>query len=74
MNYRKATKTKLFVFYRIRFVTFASKTNKMNNLMAKQLPDAPQPVFEQIKRIDENGIEYWSARDLGKVLEYLEYR
>lgn len=42
--------------------------------MAKQLPDAPQPVFEQIKRLDENGNEYWSARDLGKVLEYLEYR
>jgi DNA-damage-inducible protein D len=46
----------------------------MNNLMAKQLPDAPQPVFEQIKRLDESGNEYWSARDLGKVLEYLEYR
>ena len=31
-------------------------------------------IFEQIKRIDENGIEYWSARDLSKVLEYSEYR
>lgn len=46
----------------------------MNNLMSKHLPDAPRPVFEQIKRFDENGNEYWSARDLGKVLEYLEYR
>ncbi|MFA4891388.1 MAG: BRO family protein [Candidatus Gracilibacteria bacterium] len=26
--------------------------------------------FEDIKRIDENGIEYWEARDLMKVLEY----
>ena len=42
--------------------------------MAKQLPDTRQPVFEQIKRLDENGNEYWSARDLVKVLEYLEYR
>ncbi|MCE7923292.1 MAG: DNA damage-inducible protein D [Haliscomenobacteraceae bacterium CHB4] len=42
--------------------------------MSKQLPDAPQPVFEQIKRTDENGVEYWSARDLAKVLEYSEYR
>ncbi|MBV6439709.1 MAG: hypothetical protein EPGJADBJ_01360 [Saprospiraceae bacterium] len=46
----------------------------MNNFMSKQLPDAPQPVFEQIKRTDENGVEYWSARDLAKVLEYSEYR
>ena len=42
--------------------------------MAKQLPDTHQPVFEQIKRLDENGNEYWSARDLAKVLEYSEYR
>ncbi|MFN0034092.1 MAG: DNA damage-inducible protein D [Saprospiraceae bacterium] len=34
----------------------------------------PRPVFEQIKRLDENGTEYWSARDLSKALEYLEYR
>ncbi|SHG22299.1 DNA damage-inducible protein D [Dysgonomonas macrotermitis] len=32
------------------------------------------PVFEQIKRIDENGIEFWSSRDLAKVLEYSNYR
>ena len=31
-------------------------------------------IFEQIKRIDENGNEYWSARDFSKVLEYVEYR
>lgn len=31
-------------------------------------------IFEQIKRIDENGAEYWSARELAKVLEYSEYR
>ena len=32
------------------------------------------PIFEQIKRLDEYGVEYWSARDLSKVFEYLEYR
>ena len=43
--------------------------------MKKELSSAPPPpIFEQIKRQDENGIEYWSARDLSKVLEYLEYR
>ena len=41
--------------------------------MAK-LPSNSPPIFEQIKRLDENGNEYWSARDLSKVLEYLEYR
>ena len=30
--------------------------------------------FETIKRIDENGSEYWSSRDLAKELEYPDYR
>ena len=30
--------------------------------------------FETIKRIDNNGVEYWSSRDLAKVLEYADYR
>ena len=29
---------------------------------------------EDIKHIDEFGNEYWSARELGKILEYSEYR
>lgn len=32
------------------------------------------PIFEQIKRIDANGEEFWSARDLSKALGYSEYR
>jgi hypothetical protein len=31
-------------------------------------------IFEEIKRLDVNGIPYWSARDLSKVLGYKEYR
>lgn len=31
-------------------------------------------LFEDIKQFDENGVEYWSARDLQKVLEYSEWR
>lgn len=30
--------------------------------------------FETIKRLDGNGGEYWSSRDLAKVLEYADYR
>jgi DNA-damage-inducible protein D len=31
-------------------------------------------TFEQNRRVDENGNEFWSARGLGKVLDYSEYR
>jgi hypothetical protein len=42
--------------------------------MKTELTNIPKSIFEQIKRIDENGIEYWSARDIAKVLEYADYR
>ncbi len=32
------------------------------------------PVFEQMKQVDENGVEYWTARKMAAVLEYAEYR
>ena len=31
-------------------------------------------TFENIKHIDENGFEYWYARELQKILEYTEWR
>lgn len=31
-------------------------------------------IFDSIKHIDENGYEYWEARELQKVLEYKEWR
>jgi DNA-damage-inducible protein D len=31
-------------------------------------------IFEQIRRIDENGNEYWSSREFAKALEYADYR
>jgi len=42
--------------------------------MENNLSKRAQNIFEQIRRLDENGNEFWSARDLGKVLEYSEYR
>lgn len=34
----------------------------------------PQQPFEDIKKLDNSGNEYWSARELSKLLEYSEYR
>lgn len=31
-------------------------------------------LFESIKHIDENGVEFWTSRALWKILEYNEYR
>jgi DNA-damage-inducible protein D len=31
-------------------------------------------LFESIKRVDNNGAEYWSSRDLAKTLDYSNYR
>ena len=31
-------------------------------------------VFESIKKINEQRMEYWSARELSKIFEYSEYR
>ena len=42
--------------------------------MENNLSKRAQNIFEQIRQVDENGNEYWSARDLGKVLEYSEFR
>jgi len=42
--------------------------------MENKLTNPNQTVFEQIKRLDENKNEYWTARDLSSVLEYSEYR
>lgn len=42
--------------------------------MSKKLTTNSPTVFEQIKRTDDSGNEFWSARDLAKVLEYSEYR
>lgn len=42
--------------------------------MAKEVSKRALNVFEQVKQTDENGNEFWSARDLSKVLGYLDYR
>ena len=41
----------------------------MNNII-----EYDKTLFEKIKHVDENGYEYWEARELQKVLEYKEWR
>lgn len=43
--------------------------------MSNQLPvPAASNTFERIKRANQSGAEFWSARDLARVLEYSEFR
>lgn len=42
--------------------------------MGKKLTKKTMTLFESIKHIDENGVEYWTSRSLWKILEYTEYR
>ncbi|KAA6346075.1 hypothetical protein EZS27_006397 [termite gut metagenome] len=43
--------------------------------MAKnRLKKSRQTIFEQIKKIDDEGQEFWTSRELAKVLEYTDYR
>lgn len=39
-----------------------------------KIKEYTEKIFEDIKRIDEENNEYWLARELGKILEYGEYR
>lgn len=41
----------------------------MSNLIAQEYK-----TFENIKHINENGFEYWYARELSEVLNYTERR
>ncbi len=38
------------------------------------IDDLLKSPFEKIKKISEEGFEYWSARDLSKLLEYVQWR
>lgn len=42
--------------------------------MASKLTKKAKETFESIKRVDDNGHEWWSSRELAKVLTYTDYR
>ena len=39
-----------------------------------EIKEYTEKIFEDIKHIDENGCEFWYARELQKVLEYSQWR
>ena len=39
-----------------------------------EIKEYKEKIFEDIKHIDEEGNEYWSAREFAKVLEYKDWR
>ena len=43
--------------------------NKMN-----EIKEYTEKLFENIKHIDDNGNEYWLAKELQRVLEYTQWR
>ena len=42
--------------------------------MEKELVNKTEKDFESIKHIDENGVEFWYARELMTMLEYKQWR
>lgn len=42
--------------------------------MNKRLTKKAKETFESIKHIDESGTEWWSSRELAKILTYSDYR
>ena len=48
---------------------FTEKRN-MNSALSRESIS----LFESIKQYDENGNEYWTSRNLSRVLEYADYR
>lgn len=42
--------------------------------MSEQLPVPATNTFERIKRVNQSGAEFWSAREFARVLEYTDFR
>ena len=41
---------------------------------SKNLVSITEENFEKIKHLDENGVEFWQARELQGILDYKEWR
>src|SRR3954451_7866494 len=54
--------------------SFQSERLSHEQVMSNE-PSIPAPnSFERIKRVNDRGGEFWSARELARVLEYADFR
>ena len=58
---------------------FNDKLNEIServqqNNISEELVEYSESIFEDIKHVNENGQEFWYARELQKVLDYTEWR
>ena len=51
-----------------------TKTRKESNVAENNLPQARSVSFEGLKKTNDFGAEYWSARDLQPLLGYNHWR
>lgn len=69
---------KFYCFSKWEFLLTISKVSSYSNIRGSMTDDitirSPHKNFENIKKIDENGIEYWEARELMLILGYEEWR
>ena len=56
------------------FIAIRNRGRCFYKFMSTRLTKKAKETFESIKRIDENGMEWWSSRDLAKALTYADYR
>lgn len=43
-------------------------------LVMNEIQEYQEKIFEEIKHVDENGVEYWKARELMRVLKYTKWQ
>ena len=54
--------------------TTETNSRGINGMRGKNITTKHYETFETIRHFDEDGQEYWLARELAKVLEYSEFR
>jgi DNA-damage-inducible protein D len=50
------------------------KNIKLEMIIMSNLHAQEYKYFEEIKKVREDGTEYWNARELSKILQYTEWR
>lgn len=59
---------------RLEITDVISLEKKKTEVYMRDITMYSEKLFEDIKHIDENGVEYWLARELQPVLEYSQWR